>query len=196
MEAPSRYPAAPPEVMHAAPATGAVLAPMPGYFPPMLTASADSPPAGADWLYEVKWDGVRALALVNAGSLAIHARKGASIGGTYPELARLPEWIAADSAILDGEIVMLDAAGRPSFQLLQPRIMATGPSAATYARTKPVNYLVFDLLYLDGWDLRASPLCERRRLLALRLKPNANVRPSAEFAVPPRDLLAFWKNSP
>ena len=92
----------------------------------MLSTSAATPPAGGEWLYEIKWDGVRALAFVEAGQLAMHARKGASIDRTYPELAQLPEWLAAKTAILDGEIVMLDAAGRPSFQLLQPRIMATG----------------------------------------------------------------------
>ncbi len=68
--------------------------------------------------------------------------------------------------------------------------MATGSKASSYAQTKPVSYFVFDLLYLDGWDLRASPLCERRRLLELVLKPNALMKPSAEFTVPPRELLA------
>ena len=193
MEAVPRYPAASPEVMHAAPATGAVRAAMPGYFTPMLSTSADAPPAGSEWVYEIKWDGVRALAFVDSGRLAIHARKGASIERTYPELAQLPEWLAAQSAVLDGEIVMLDGAGRPSFQLLQPRIMATGTAPATYARSKPVNYLVFDLLYLDGWDLRGSPLCERRRLLELLLRPNPCARFSSEFTVPPRELLAAVK---
>ncbi len=193
MEALSRYPATPPDVMHAAPATGAVLAPIPGYFAPMLSASAEAPPKGNDWLYEIKWDGVRALAFINSGDLAIHARKGAPLVRTYPELAPMPEWLNAESAILDGEIVMLDAAGRPSFQLLQPRIMATGSKASSYAQTKPASYFVFDLLYLNGWDLRASPLCERRRLLELVLKPNPLVKHSAEFTAPPRELLAAVK---
>ncbi len=102
MEAPSRYPGVPPDVMRAAAATGAVRARFPGYFAPMLSTPAATPPSGPDWLYEIKWDGVRALAFIDAGALAIHARKGAPLIGTYPELAQMPEWRNAESAILDG----------------------------------------------------------------------------------------------
>ncbi len=193
MEAPSRYPAVAPEVMHAAPATGAVRAAMPGYFAPMLSISAEAPPVGADWTYEVKWDGVRVLAFIEENKLSLRARKGMTLDRTYPDLAQIPESIAAESAVLDGEIVALDASGRPNFQLLQPRIMATPANAATYARTRPVNYLVFDLPYLNGWDLRPSPLCERRRLLELAVKANPTVRYSPEFTVPPAQLLAAVK---
>jgi bifunctional non-homologous end joining protein LigD len=190
MEAPSRYTAVAPEAMHAAPATGALRAAMPGYFTPMLSVSADSPPVGQEWLYEIKWDGVRVLAFLDSGKLSLRARKGMALERTYPDLAQLPEWVAAESAILDGEIVALDPAGRPSFQLLQPRIMATPANAVTYARTRPASYFAFDLLYLNGWDLRPSPLCERRRLLELSLKANPSLKYSAEYAVPPRELLA------
>ena len=193
MEAPSRYPAVAPELMHAAPATGAVQAPMPGYFSPMLSGSAESPPEGPEWMYEVKWDGVRVLAFLDAGQMSLRARKGMTLDRTYPDLAQMPEWVAAETAILDGEIVALDPAGRPSFQLLQPRIMATPANALTYARTRPVNYMAFDLPYLNGWDLRPSPLCERRRLLELLLKENPTVRYSSGFSVPPKELLAAVK---
>ncbi len=192
LDAPPRYAAAVPELLHASPATGAVAAAMPGFFAPMLSSPADRPPSGDEWAWEIKWDGVRALAMIGGeDGLRLFGRSGMVMEKTYPELAPLDgEWIAAESAILDGEIVMLDGAGRPSFQLLQPRIMAQPASAATFARNAPVNYLVFDLLYLNGWDLRASPLCERRRLLELLLKPNPLVRFSAEFAGAPQDLLA------
>src|SRR5678815_136536 len=142
----------------------------------MLSVSADSPPIGQEWLYEIKWDGVRVLAFLDSGKLSLRARKGMALERTYPDLAQLPEWVAAESAILDGEIVALDPAGRPSFQLLQPRIMATPANAVTYARTRPASYFAFDLLYLNGWDLRPSPLCERRRLLELALKANPSLK--------------------
>jgi len=191
LDAPPRYGVVPPEVLHASPATGAVRAAMPGFFAPMLSSPADRPPPGDDWAGEIKWDGVRALAMIDAGGLRIFGRSSMAMEKTYPELDPLAdEWCAAEPAVLGGEVVMLDGAGRPSFQLLQPRIMAQPASAATFARNAPVNYLVFDLLCLNGWNLRASPLCERRRLLELILKPNPRVRFSAEFAGAPQDLLA------
>ena len=95
---------------------GAVPSPMPSSIQPMLAVSAAEPPAGGGWLYEVKWDGVRALCFLNQGRLRIAGRKGASIERQYPELGVLPQHVEADSAILDGEIAALDENGRPSFE--------------------------------------------------------------------------------
>jgi len=85
----------------------------------------------------------------------------------------------------------LDSQGRPNFSLLQSRIGATASAAAQLARTQPANYFVFDLLYLNGYDLRESPLAERKRLLQGLLKPNSTVRYSEHYAGSGRHLLQF-----
>ncbi len=169
---------------------GAVSSPMPSSIQPMLAVSAAEPPAGGGWLYEVKWDGVRALCFLNQGRLRIAGRKGASIERQYPELGVLPQHVEADSAILDGEIAALDENGRPSFERLQPRIMARDANAAAQlARSRPVVFFAFDLLYWNGFDLRGAPLKERRKLLEEVVRPGTGVRLSEMFDVDPRQLL-------
>lgn len=174
----------------AASVPGAVRAEMPREITPMLAVSAEQPPAEPGWLYEIKWDGVRALCFVEPQSLRIVSRKGTPMDRQYPELAVLPHHVEAAAAILDGEIVALDEQGRPRFERLQPRIMASEPAAIAHlARTRPVTLYVFDLLYLDGYDLRAAPLVERRRLLASILRPGPSVRLSEHFEAGGAELL-------
>ncbi|MFN7922523.1 MAG: DNA ligase D [Bryobacteraceae bacterium] len=186
MDAPARTQASNP----GAPATGAVAAEMPRDLTPMLAASADAAPPGSDWMYEIKWDGVRALAYLNDGKLHLVGRRGTVMDAQYPEFATIPESFGAREAILDGEIVMLDEQGRPNFQLLQPRIMATGARhIARLAAQQPAMFFAFDLIYFDGFDLRESPLSERRRLLATHLKPSPVLRFSRDFPVPSNELL-------
>ena len=166
----------------AANVAGAVRAEMPAAIEPMLATPADSPPSGPDWIFEVKWDGVRALAFLTGGCARLVSRKGTPIDRQYPELGALHQSVEAQTAILDGEIVALDEAGRPAFERLQPRIMASGAAAvANLARTRPVTFFVFDLLYLDGWDLRNAPIVERKRLLTTVLKPSPVLRLSRQF---------------
>ncbi len=168
----------------------AVRAEMPREITPMLAVSAEQPPAEPGWLYEIKWDGVRALCFLEPQGLRIVSRKGTPMDRQYPELAVLPHHVEAAAAILDGEIVALDEQGRPSFERLQPRIMASEPGAIAHlARTRPVTLYVFDLLYLDGYDLRAAPLVERRRLLASILRPGPSVRLSEHFEAGGTELL-------
>lgn len=156
--------------------------PLPEPFEPMLATLSESVPRGAEWLYEVKWDGVRGVAYVSNGQTTLFSRKRTPITRQYPEFATLHQQVNATSAILDGEVVVLDAAGRPSFERLQPRIMASDASAvAALARTSPVLYFVFDLLYLNGRDLRRTPLVERRQILQSILKPSDAVRLSPQF---------------
>jgi len=127
---------------------------------PML-ATAGELPAGPDWSYEFKWDGVRAIAEVRAGSVRLWARSGSEITAAYPELAGLGAVVA--DAVLDGEIVAFDVAGRPSFVALAERMHVRDPHrAARLAATLPVTYMIFDLLRLDGADLTGAPY-ERRR---------------------------------
>ena len=133
--------------------------------PMLATAAGELPGDDAQWGYEFKWDGVRAVAAVHGGTLALTSRKGTDITVRYPELARLPEALAGHDAVVDGEVVAMDAAGRPDFGALQNRMHRTGPEVPAMAAEKPVTYLVFDLLALDGEDLLGRPYAERRERL-------------------------------
>jgi bifunctional non-homologous end joining protein LigD len=139
--------------------------PMPAKVEPMLATLADRPFSDPNWLFEIKWDGVRALARTENGDLTLLARAGGDITKRYPELASLPEALAAHEAILDGEIVALDARGHSDFERLQERMHVRAPSEHLVTQN-PVVYFVFDLLYCDGYDLRKSPLLERKQLLS------------------------------
>ncbi|HUO61199.1 MAG TPA: DNA polymerase ligase N-terminal domain-containing protein, partial [Candidatus Acidoferrales bacterium] len=105
---------------------GAVESPMPRTIAPMLATLATRPPSGENWIYEVKWDGVRALCFVEDNELRrILSRTQKRCDQQYPELSVLPQFLNANSAILDGEIAVLDDNGRSSFSLIQPRISVT-----------------------------------------------------------------------
>jgi bifunctional non-homologous end joining protein LigD len=161
---------------------GAVGAPIPDTIAPMKGTLAESPPRGAGWLYEVKWDGVRAICFVDNGAVRMISRSGKSCERQYPELDVLPRFIDAQTAVLDAEICVLDEQGRPRFGLIQPRIMVSGAaSIAALARSKPAALFIFDLLYLDGYDLRGAPLSERRKLLESIVKPAGVIRLSQTF---------------
>jgi bifunctional non-homologous end joining protein LigD len=164
-------------------------APMPRAAQPMLATLGDSLPEGAEWLYEVKWDGVRALALLDHGKVRLLSRTGNAMEAQYPEFRGLGGLVTAMSAVLDGEIVAFDEQGRPSFGRLQPRIMANPKNVPHLARTQPVVLFAFDLLYLDGYDLREAPLAERRRALEAILKPNPLLRLSDHFTGKGRELM-------
>jgi bifunctional non-homologous end joining protein LigD len=145
--------------------------PMPERLVPMLAKSGDLPADEAAWAYEVKWDGVRAIAYSRPGELRFESRNLRDITASYPELSRLNRALSHHSAVLDGEIVAFDEAGKPSFSRLQRRMHVGSESAARrLARDNPVVYVVFDLLWLDGHPLLGLPYEERRaRLEALDL---------------------------
>jgi bifunctional non-homologous end joining protein LigD len=169
---------------------GAVLAPMPEHVEPMMAFAVSKPPAGKNWLYEVKWDGVRAICFIRDGMLRMISRNGNSFDRQYPELSVLPHYVDAETAILDGEIAVLDEQGRSRFELIQPRIHQTDPnSVAHLARSTPAKLFVFDLLYLDGYDLRNVPLIERKRVLESILKPFERMQYSAHFAAKGEQML-------
>jgi len=165
---------------------------MPKIITPMLAElGKGEPPAAEGWVYEIKWDGVRAICFIESGKLRMISRNGNAIDKQYPELSILPHQVRARQAIIDGEIAALDAHGRPSFELLQRRINVADASAiARLARSHPVVFFAFDLLYLDGRDLRAVPLIERKKLLQEVLKPNDVIRYSDHFNTNASDLLA------
>ncbi|KGM15800.1 hypothetical protein N867_05405, partial [Actinotalea fermentans ATCC 43279 = JCM 9966 = DSM 3133] len=132
---------------------------------PMLATRAANKaalPRGVEWCYEVKWDGVRALADTTTGAVRLHARSGRDITRAYPELGGLA---ALPRAVVDGEIVVL-AAGVPSFEALAERMhVRDGARARLLAARSPVTFVAFDLLVLDGVDLTRRPLDERRAAL-------------------------------
>ena len=154
---------------------GAERAAMPGWIPPALASLADRPFSDSDWLFEIKWDGVRTLACVQGDKVRLWSRSRREMTSEYPELSRLAENVNAQNAWLDGEIVALDKEGRSDFQLLQQRFSIIKPTEDLLKQV-PVVYYVFDILYYDGHDLRQVPLLERKSFLAKVLKPDALVR--------------------
>lgn len=175
---------------------GAVRAPMPGFFEPMGATLTDQLPKGAEWIFEVKWDGVRGLTFIDKGALTIYTRNNNRCERQYPELQVVPHYIEAEQAILDGEIVVLDSKGVSHFELIQPRIHSQDAnSIAKMAQKNPVHLYVFDLLYLDGYDLRRVPLVERKRLLEKIVKPFPLLRVSDHFENSGEDLLEAARQS-
>ncbi len=145
--------------------------PMPERVLPMLAGAGDLPRVESKWSFEVKWDGVRAIAYVKPGRLRLESRNLREITDGYPEVRGLLRDLGMREAVFDGEIVAFDENGRPSFERLQRRMHVTSPSAVRRLSTStPVVYAIFDLLYLDGHNLMAHSYQERReRLQALEL---------------------------
>lgn len=148
---------------------------MPSRIDPMLAALSNQPFSDPAWLFEIKWDGVRALATISSGEVTLRSRNHVDITKRYPELASLPKHFAAQNAIIDGEIVALDEHGHSSFERLQERMHVRAPSEKHIANT-PVVFFAFDLLYLNGFDLREAPLLQRKQLLQRLLFPSATIR--------------------
>jgi bifunctional non-homologous end joining protein LigD len=154
---------------------GAKKTTMPSRLEPMLATIGEGAFSGPEWLFEIKWDGVRALAWIEDGKLTLRARHGADITKRYPELAALPAALTLPRAIVDGEIVALDARGLSDFGRLQERMHVRAPSK-TLIEQVPTVYFIFDLLYCDGYDLRGAPLVKRKQLLQRILHSTEQVR--------------------
>lgn len=140
--------------------------PLPGRMVPMLARAGPLPPDDGTWALEMKWDGVRALAYAGNGAVRLVSRTGGDVTPAYPELHGLGAALAGRQALLDGEIVVLGAGGWPDFEALQERIHVRSPLAARQlSASRPVTYLAFDLLQLDGQPLLEAPYRQRRALL-------------------------------
>ena len=161
--------------IRAAELQGARKCSMPSRVQPMLATLTDRPFSDPNWLFEIKWDGVRALARIENDALTLRSRTGVDMDKRYPELASLPNALAARQAILDGEIVALDTRGHSDFELLQERMHVRAPSESLLSRV-PVVYFLFDLLYCDGYDLRETPLLDRKQLLYRLLRTSEQFR--------------------
>lgn len=140
--------------------------PIPERVLPMLARAGDMPAEEQRWSFEVKWDGIRAIAYLQPGRLRLESRNLREITDGYPELRGMLLDLGMRDAVLDGEIVAFDEDGRPSFGRLQRRMHVSSPAAIRrLAASTPVLYAIFDLLHLDGRSLSELPYSERRRLL-------------------------------
>ena len=146
---------------------------MPDRIEPMMARLITRPPAPDDaWGFEFKWDGIRAEAYVEGGTVRLVSRSGENVTARYPEVHAMGRALGSKEVILDGEIVALDEKGRPSFEEIQRRM---GLTSETEIRRKmkevPVTYMIFDVMWQDGHSLLKEPYVARRKQLeALKLK--------------------------
>jgi len=174
-----RMPRMAPAAAGGAPHAAARQAPFPSArtLRPMLATLIDAPFSRPGWLFEPKLDGVRALAFVRDGEVELRSRRGNQITAQYPEVVRGLQAQPVTSAVFDGEIVAVNEQGAPDFQELQPRINLSKPAEVERAAADtPAYFYVFDLLYLDGYDLREVPLEERKSLLWRTLAPHDHMK--------------------
>ncbi len=168
---------------------GAVRKPIPTAIHPMLATPVEKAFDDPAWLFEIKWDGYRAVSFIQGGKVRLVSRNQNDLTGEFPELHDLSKLIKAKDAVIDGEIVVLDNQGRASFSLMQQRTGIRKGGRRTSARRElHVVYYVFDLLYVDGYDLRRVSLEERKQTLAHIVVPNELVRYSDHF---PQGLALF-----
>ncbi|MGP6158234.1 MAG: non-homologous end-joining DNA ligase, partial [Vulcanimicrobiaceae bacterium] len=167
----------------------AKLAPMPAEVAPMLATTVDEPFEDPKWLFELKWDGYRALVRIERdGTVAVNSRSGNNFLQKFPELAELGEAFSERPAIVDGEIVVLDEQGRSSFQALQERLDRYGRRGTS---KRPITFVAFDLLYGNGRDLRGEPLEVRKAALESMLTGHGPVIFSKHVVGDGNKLFAF-----
>src|SRR5215208_5258594 len=136
---------------------GARKAAMPEFVPPPLATLVDKPPPGDQWLHELKFDGYRLLCHLERGHVRLWTRNQKDWTEKFPDVVKALKTLRVQSAILDGEIVALDASGRSSFQMLQQSIKQT--------RGRNLVLHVFDLIYIDGFSITRTPLIARKQVL-------------------------------
>jgi bifunctional non-homologous end joining protein LigD len=156
---------------------------MPRRITPMLATLVDEPFTDPEWLYEIKWDGYRALAFLKDGAVRLVSRNGLDMTHQYPELHSLADYVRAQTALVDGEIVAFDEQGRPSFSMMQQRtgIGGQGRRVGPGNTNIPVVYYAFDLIHLDGYDLRRVNLEDRKRVLSQAIVESSVVKFSEDF---------------
>jgi bifunctional non-homologous end joining protein LigD len=139
-----------------------------------LAELGDKPFSSPNWVFEIKWDGVRAIAQIEDGKTTLWARSGRDVTLEYPEFKDMAARFRIRNAIIDGEIVTLDADGRSNFHSLQHRLGVQNPSRQLM-QSVPLDYFAFDVMYADGYDLRRVPLVERKDFLQQILSPNERI---------------------
>ncbi|UJF34249.1 ATP-dependent DNA ligase [Paenibacillus hexagrammi] len=144
---------------------------------PFEPMSASQAPAAAQWIHQVKWDGVRMLVYYESGECRLFNRKRNERTMNYPELTDVSVYCKADSVILDGEIIALAADGKPSFHEVMRRDgVRRAERIESSRRAVPIAYMVFDVLYLNGEWVTDKPLSERIDLLTSIIIPNQTVQ--------------------
>ncbi|MDP9651026.1 ATP-dependent DNA ligase [Paraburkholderia caledonica] len=156
----------------------------PALIQPQLATLVDRPPKGGDWSYEIKFDGYRVMTRIEGGIATIFTRNGHDWTERMPRLADACNGLQVDDAWLDGEAVVLDSSGQPDFNALQ--------NAFDRRSTAEIVMFVFDLLWLNGTDLREQPLRARRALLRdlMAEHTTAAIRFSEDFPQDPVSLVA------
>jgi bifunctional non-homologous end joining protein LigD len=168
---------------------------MPSTIHPMLATLTDHPFSSDEWLYEIKWDGYRAVAFIDGNDIQLVSRNGNELTSLYPELHKLPSQIDGRQIVVDGEIVALDDQGRPSFSLMQQRAgIRSGIKRSRPNSEIPVLYYAFDLLYLDGYNLMKVNLEDRKQLLESIVTPSDILRYSEHFLREGEQLYAAAKD--
>lgn len=163
----------------------------PAAFPLALAKTADEPFDSADWLFELKYDGVRVLAIRDGAEVRLFGRNQREITRRYPEVTLALAALPSAHFALDGEIVALDDNGRPSFQLLQRRMHQDDPrDAARLSLATPATFFAFDLLAFANFDLRPLPLEQRKTLLARMIRGEGPVRYCDHVAARGREFFA------
>ncbi len=146
---------------------------------PMLAESAEQLPKQGDYVYEVKWDGIRALIALEDGHVRIRSRNQNDITGQFPELLAADKAFRATCGLFDAEIVCLNKQGRPEFKKVINRLMASGETTIQkLSRSSPVYCYVFDCLYLDGRSLINEPLIKRMEWLKDAVRKDSSYRVS------------------
>jgi bifunctional non-homologous end joining protein LigD len=164
-----------PSPLNPAELPGARSAPMPREVSVTLAKLADKPFSDPNWLFEIKWDGIRTVAFIENGAVRLFSRSQRDVSAEFPEFQDLAKHLRAGTAILDGEIVTLDENGRSDFQKLQNRFGVSKPSQKLISDV-PLTYYFFDVLYCNGFDVRKTPLLQRKEFLRQLLHGDDRVR--------------------
>jgi len=146
---------------------------------PILTETIIS---GDEWIHQVKWDGIRGLCYVNNGHVRLFTRTGRERTEWYPEISAAGKLLGCKNAVLDGELIVPDNSGRPSFRSIMKRERIKRKEVLPrYQGLYPVHYMVFDILMIDGKDLRKAPLAERKQMLGRFLDSNGVIREVEDY---------------
>ena len=157
--------------------------------PLMLATQQEQPFSGPEWIFEIKYDGVRVLAERQGDSVELYGRNGTEITNRYPEIKEALKRLAVERFVIDGEIVALDERGQPSFQKLQARMHLSNPRDIQQAMSAaPVEGIFFDCLAIEGHDLRSLGLLERKEILKRFLPPLGRARYSDHVEIAGKDF--------
>jgi bifunctional non-homologous end joining protein LigD len=150
---------------------GARTAAMPREIEPMKAVLVDEPFDRAGWLFEDKYDGIRTICYIKSGKVTLYSRNQKEMTARYPEMRDMPKWVDAKEAVLDGEIIVVNKAGTASFQDLQARFGVTDMDAIKrLTKTQKIVMYVFDMLYVDGYNLMGARLIDRKEALTKIVK--------------------------